>query len=178
MGFSDECIEAAGEVWGRWLHHPWTEALFAGELRDDQFRYWLIQDLPYLGQQMTAPVYPKVPPHLPFIDLSREYSVRANTTRVELETLGDFGPFAKTRWAARPYLGFVGGGHSSVGRAPGCGLGCRGFESRWSPQHPHPRKFRCLGMPPGRLELPCPHGRTILSRLRLPFRHRGNAQYS
>ena len=42
MGFSDECIEAAGPVWERWLHHPWTEALFAGELRDDQFRYWLI----------------------------------------------------------------------------------------------------------------------------------------
>jgi hypothetical protein len=27
------------------------------------------------------------------------------------------------------------GGHSSVGRAPGCGLGCHGFESRCSP-HP------------------------------------------
>ncbi len=102
VAFSDQCIKAAGSVWERWLHHPWTEALFAGELSDAQFRYWLVQDLPYLGQHMTEPVYPKVPPHLPFIALSREYAVRAETTRVELETLGDAGAFAKTRWAARP----------------------------------------------------------------------------
>jgi hypothetical protein len=26
------------------------------------------------------------------------------------------------------------GGHSSVGRAPVCGTGCRGFEPHWLPQ--------------------------------------------
>ena len=26
------------------------------------------------------------------------------------------------------------GGHSSAGRAPDCGSGCRGFESHWPPQ--------------------------------------------
>ncbi len=97
MAFSDQCIKATGSVWERWLHHPWTEALFAGELSDAQFRYWLVQDLPYLGQHMTEPVYPKVPPDLSFIALSREYAVRAETTRVELETLGDSGVFAKTQ---------------------------------------------------------------------------------
>lgn len=102
MGFVEECKEAAGPVWERWLHHPWTEALFAGELSDDQFRYWLIQDLPYLGQHITELAYPKVPPHNPFIELSREYAVRAETSRVELETLEEAGPFATTRWAARP----------------------------------------------------------------------------
>ncbi len=60
VAFSDQCIKATGSVWERWLHHPWTEALFAGELSDAQFRYWLVQDLPYLGQHMTEPVYPKV----------------------------------------------------------------------------------------------------------------------
>ncbi len=110
VAFSDQSIEATGSVWERWLQHPWTEALFAGELSDAQFRYWLVQDLPYLGQHMTEPVYPKVPPHLPFIALSREYAVRAETTRVELATLGDYGVFAKTRcepprvlWRHNPY---------------------------------------------------------------------------
>src|ERR1700677_3902688 len=35
----------------------------------------------------------------------------------------------------RPTSRPLDGGHSSVGRAPGCGLGCHGFESRCSP-HP------------------------------------------
>lgn len=37
---------------------------------------------------MTAPVNPKVPPHLSLIVHSRE-CVRTNTMRVEFETLGD-----------------------------------------------------------------------------------------
>jgi thiaminase len=102
MSFVEECKETSEPVWGRWLHHPWTEALFAGELSDAQFRYWLIQDLPYLGQNITEMIYPKVPPSNPFVELSREYAIRAETSRVELETMGDVGPFARTRWAARP----------------------------------------------------------------------------
>jgi len=100
--FVDECKEASKPVWASWVRHPWTEALFAGTLSDQQFRYWLIQDLPYLAQNITESIYPKVPPSNPFIELSKEYAVRAHTSRVELETLGDVGPFAKTRWAAQP----------------------------------------------------------------------------
>ena len=100
--FVDECKEVSKPVWIRWVHHSWTEALFAGTLSDEQFRYWLIQDLPYLAQNITESIYPKVPPSNPFVELSREYAVRANTSRVELETLGDVGSFAKTRWAAQP----------------------------------------------------------------------------
>ncbi len=33
------------------------------------------------------------------------------------------------------------GGYSSVGRAPGCGLGGRGFETRYSPHDEEPRSF-------------------------------------
>lgn len=62
MTFVEECKAAAGPVWERWMHHPWTQELFAGTLSDEQFRYWLIQDLPYLGQHITEPMYPKVPP--------------------------------------------------------------------------------------------------------------------
>ncbi len=102
MSFVEECKQSAGPVWERWLHHPWTEAFFSGELSDERFRYWLIQDLPYLGQNITKMIYPKVPVHNPFVALSQEYARRAETSRVELETLGDAGPFAKTRWAARP----------------------------------------------------------------------------
>ena len=32
MTFVEECKAAAGPVWERWMHHPWTEDLFAGTL--------------------------------------------------------------------------------------------------------------------------------------------------
>ena len=50
MTFLDECIEFAGPAWERYVHHPWIEALFSGTLQEDKFRYWLIQDLPYIGE--------------------------------------------------------------------------------------------------------------------------------
>ena len=102
MSFVEDCKQSAGPVWARWLHHPWTDAFFAGELSDEQFRYWLIQDLPYLGQNITEMIYPKVPEHNPFVELSKEYARRAETSRVELATLDQAGPRATTRWAARP----------------------------------------------------------------------------
>ncbi|MFT4987917.1 MAG: thiaminase/transcriptional activator TenA [Acidimicrobiales bacterium] len=102
MSFVEECKEISEPVWGLWLHHAWTEALFAGELSDEQFRYWLIQDLPYLGQNITEMIYPKVPATSPFVELSREYAIRAETSRVEREVIGDLGSFALSRFAARP----------------------------------------------------------------------------
>ena len=100
--FVDECKAFSGPVWDRWVHHPWIEALFAKDLSDEQFRYWLIQDLPYLGQHTAELVYPKVPPHNPFVELSREYAAQAGTSRVELKTMAEVGDFAQSRWAARP----------------------------------------------------------------------------
>ena len=49
MTFLEECIEYAGPAWSRFTHHPWINAMFAGELSEERFKYWLIQDLPYLG---------------------------------------------------------------------------------------------------------------------------------
>jgi len=102
MGFLDECIEFAGPVWERYIHHPWIEALFASRLEEDRFEYWLAQNLPYLGERITAAAAPKVPAHNTWSKLIIEYVARANATRVELQLIEKYGAFATTRWAARP----------------------------------------------------------------------------
>ena len=60
MTFLDECIEFAGPAWKRYVHHPWIEALFAGTLQEDKFRYWLIQDLPYIGENASEVAFTTV----------------------------------------------------------------------------------------------------------------------
>lgn len=102
MAFLDECLQFAKPVWERYVHHPWIEAMFAGTLSEERFDYWLAQDLPYLGERISAVAFAKVPPHNPWAKLEAEYLVRANQSRVELELLAKYGDFAKTRWAARP----------------------------------------------------------------------------
>ncbi len=102
MAFLNECLAFAGPVWERYLHHPWIEALFAGELSDERFEYWQAQNLPYLGERLSVMAFPKIPPHNPWARLAAEYLVRANQSRVELSLLEKYGEFARTRWAARP----------------------------------------------------------------------------
>ena len=102
MTFLDECIEFTGVYWERYLHHPWIEGLYAGTLRQDQFEYWLTQDLPYIGERTAEVAFPKVPPHNSWERLQREYAVRSGESRVELQMLPKHGDFALTRWAARP----------------------------------------------------------------------------
>ena len=102
MTFLEDCISFTGPVWERYLHHPWIEAFFAGELSEERFKYWLIQNLSYLGNHNAEIVYPKVPPHNPWIKIRQEHSRRSDETRVELSLLEEVGDFAKTRWAARP----------------------------------------------------------------------------
>ncbi|MSO38477.1 MAG: hypothetical protein EXQ69_09570 [Acidimicrobiia bacterium] len=102
--FTEQCIAFAGPVWERYQHHPWIEALFAGTLSEERFRYWLVQDLSYLGQPVVELIFPKVPPHNPFIEIQRSYSREAYANKVEHKALalGDEGDFAYSRWAARP----------------------------------------------------------------------------
>ena len=71
MTFLEECIEYAGPAWSRFTHHPWINAMFAGELSEERFKYWLIQDLPYLGEHIALVAAPKVPPHNPWVRLQR-----------------------------------------------------------------------------------------------------------
>jgi len=98
MTFLEECILFTGPTWERYLHHLWIEAFFAGELSEEQFNYWLIQNLSYMGNHIAEIVYLKVPSHNPWITLRQEYSRRSAETRVELTFLEDVGDFAKTRW--------------------------------------------------------------------------------
>jgi thiaminase/transcriptional activator TenA len=102
MTFVQECIAFAGPVWDRYIHHPWIEALFAGTLSDAQFEYWLAQDLPYLGERITAVALGKAPHGHAWAKLELEYLARANATRVERDMLTKYGEWATTRWAARP----------------------------------------------------------------------------
>jgi thiaminase (transcriptional activator TenA) len=102
MTFLEDCIAFAGPVWQRYIHHPWIEAMFAGTLSQDQFEYWLAQDLPYLGERVTAVAVGKAPYDHPWAKLEIEYLARANATRVELKLIEKFGPLSTTRWAARP----------------------------------------------------------------------------
>ena len=67
MTFLEECIAFCGPVWKRWIHHPWIEAFFTGELSEDQFNYWMLQNLSYLGNTVAELAYPKVPAHSEFI---------------------------------------------------------------------------------------------------------------
>ncbi len=104
MTFLEECKSFAGPVWERYIHHPWIEAIFAGTLSDEQFSYWLTQDLPYIGENSGELANPKVPPHNDWVRIQREYGVRSAESRVELQMLkrDDVDEFALTRWAARP----------------------------------------------------------------------------
>ncbi len=102
MTFLEDCISFTGPVWDRYLHHPWIEAFFAGELSEERFNYWLIQNLSYLSNHIAEIVYPKVPPHNPWIKIRQEYSRKSADTRVEYRLLEEVGDFAATRWAARP----------------------------------------------------------------------------
>ena len=102
MSFLEECILFAGPTWQRYIHHPWIEALFTGQLDEERFRYWLIQDLPYIGEDSAQVAFAKVPPHNQWVKLQTEYGVRAAESRVELRMLEDYDEFALTRWAARP----------------------------------------------------------------------------
>lgn len=102
MTFLDECISFSHPVWDRYLHHPWIEAFFDGELSQSRFEYWLIQNLSYLGDHSAEIAFSKVPPHNPWVTLQQEYMVRATDTRVELRLIERYGKEAKTPWAARP----------------------------------------------------------------------------
>ena len=102
MAFLEECIAFSGPVWNRFVHHPWIDALFSGGLSEEQFNYWMIQNLSYLGNTVAELAYPKVPAHSQWIKVRQEYKEKSQESRVELRFMEKFGDFAKSRWAARP----------------------------------------------------------------------------
>lgn len=102
MAFLDECIEFSKPAWERYIHHPWVEALFAGELDQERFQYWLIQDLSYVFDPIATQALGKCPPNNKWASNVLEYSANEKSSRVEAQLLDQCGNFAKTRWAARP----------------------------------------------------------------------------
>jgi thiaminase/transcriptional activator TenA len=46
--FTDELLEFATPAWNRYVEHPFFEAAAAATLPLEKFRFWLIQDLPYV----------------------------------------------------------------------------------------------------------------------------------
>lgn len=102
MTFFEECISFCGPVWSRFQHHPWIEAFFAGNLSEERFNYWQIQNLSYLGNTVSELAYPKAPAGGPWLRVRKEYSSKTAETRVELNFIEEYGEFAKSRWAARP----------------------------------------------------------------------------
>jgi len=102
MTFFDECIAFCGPVWERFEHHPWIEALFAGELPEEKFNYWLIQNFPYLSNTVAELAYPKVPPHSDWITAWQAIKTSYQETRIELRLKEEVCGFARTRWASRP----------------------------------------------------------------------------
>jgi thiaminase/transcriptional activator TenA len=102
MTFLEECIAFCGPVWQRWIHHPWIEALLAGELSTERFDYWQVQNLSYLGNTVSELAYPKAPADGEWLRVRKAYSRQTADTRVELQLMDTYGEFAKSRWAARP----------------------------------------------------------------------------
>lgn len=100
--FVDECREFAGPVWDSYIHHPWIEALFSGELDDERFNYWLAQDLSFIFDTVNLSAIGKCPPNNPWAERTIQLFSSARTGRVESRLISEHGEFAKSRWAARP----------------------------------------------------------------------------
>ena len=50
MGMLVDRIKAyAGESWNAYVHHPWIDAIIRGDLDIERFKFFLVQDLPYLA---------------------------------------------------------------------------------------------------------------------------------
>ncbi|MGH7549893.1 MAG: thiaminase II [Gemmatimonadota bacterium] len=48
--FTDELFEAARPVWEAQLEHPFVKGIAAGDLDEDRFRRWVVQDYLYLKE--------------------------------------------------------------------------------------------------------------------------------
>ena len=54
MAFSDELLEAGGDIWAAQFDHPFVRELAAGDLDEAAFRRWLGQDYRYLFDYARA----------------------------------------------------------------------------------------------------------------------------
>ena len=50
----EQYIDQSPRLWQDYLHHPWMDAIHAGTLTLDQFRFFLTQDMPYQTDFLQA----------------------------------------------------------------------------------------------------------------------------
>lgn len=95
----------AGESWTAYVRHPWLVGIHDGDLSMEQFQFFLLQDLPYLGDVSRvyfmgfAKLNPRDLRHFrPFLKLMADY----DEGNVEEEWLADIGcnDYSTDRWAA------------------------------------------------------------------------------
>jgi thiaminase/transcriptional activator TenA len=48
--FTEDLFEAARPIWEAQLEHPFVQGIAAGDLDDDVFRRWVVQDYLYLQE--------------------------------------------------------------------------------------------------------------------------------
>ncbi|GGM87000.1 TenA family protein [Dactylosporangium sucinum] len=48
LSFVEECYQRAADVWHAYRHHPWIEAMAAGELPVEKFVSFQVNDAPYI----------------------------------------------------------------------------------------------------------------------------------
>ena len=106
MGKLIERLKAhAGDSWPAYVRHPWLEGIHKGDLSLDRFKFFLVQDLPYLADfsrvyfMAFAKLSPRNLRHFrPFLKLIADY----DEGNVEEEWLAGIGcnEFSSDRWAA------------------------------------------------------------------------------
>lgn len=40
----------AGDTWEAYIHHPWIEGMYNGDLSNERLQFFLVQDLPYVAE--------------------------------------------------------------------------------------------------------------------------------
>lgn len=95
----------AGDLWQAYVHHPWIDGIIQGDLSTERFRFFLVQDLPYLADfaRVYFIAFSKLGPEQlrvfrPFLQLLAGY----DEGRWEEELLRDIGctDYSTERWAA------------------------------------------------------------------------------
>ena len=106
MGMLVDRIKSyAGDHWKAYVHHPWIDAMIRGDLSTERFRFFLVQDLPYLADfaRVYFMAFAKLKPgelrvFRPFLQLLAGY----DEGKWEEELLRDIGctDYSTERWAA------------------------------------------------------------------------------
>ena len=95
-------IASIPRLWDAYLHHPWMDAIHAGTLSLDQFRFFLAQDMPYQMDFLNALLLGAAQSTNPEAWLWIRSFIDAEAT-FEESLLTDLGAmWSRARWVAGP----------------------------------------------------------------------------